>query len=209
MSQTTDFYLSWLGCSAFGANGVRLRDQEPNLFVPTDISGCQVWMDANDNFSVNYNDLKIVSSWTNKGLIANKFDASGLGVVLYGDKQQNGLNTVSFQEYGYLLSTFSMNFQARSVFIVCRPNSFPSNTAVPIYSSDISNCQETFFSRDTSGNWLYFIGKHPSPFPEIAMETLVNYTGYTNMSEFIVGTDLSNNWCGINSPTFSGWLAFS
>ena len=77
MSESTDFYVSWLGVGAFGANGVRIRDQEPPIFRPTDISGCVMWFDANNNVAVTYNDLLQVSSWSNLGTIGGQFDVSG------------------------------------------------------------------------------------------------------------------------------------
>lgn len=211
MSEITDFYSSWLGCSAFGANGTKLRDFEPINFNPLDISGCALWLDANDNFSVTYNDLQIVTSWASKGLIPAQFDASGIGVVEYGTSTQNGLNTVSFKDYGFLTSSFAFDFQARSVFVVAKPKVFADTTAIPILTSDTTDIQELFFSKN--GTWLWFEGKHPSPFPTTAIETATNYTGYANLAEFIIASDLSDNWTGINtqyiSPTYQSLPSYS
>lgn len=211
MSETTDFYVSWLGCGAFGVSGIRVKDQEPIVFRPTDISGCIGWMDANDNDAVTYNSLLQVSRWNNKGTLGGYFDASGAGVVSYGVAKQNGLNCVTFENGGFLAGSYSFNFQARSIFLVVRPNSFPSNTAVPIFSSDTTNCQETFFLKN--GTWTWFVGKHPSPVPEEAFETATDYTGYASMAEFVIGTDLSDNWTGINgtyiSPIYQATASFS
>lgn len=211
MSQITNFYVSWLGTTGFGMSGIRLRDQEPITFQPTDISGCAIWMDANDNDAVTYNSLLQVSSWKNKGTLGGQFDASGAGVVEYGQNQQNGLNTVTFREYGFLSGNFTLNFQSRSVFIVVKPNSFPAASGVPTFSSDTTNFQETFFAKN--GSWLWYEGKHPSPFPNNAFETSTDYTGYASIAEFIVGTDLSDNWSGINgtyiAPTYQSAASYA
>lgn len=196
MSQITDFYMSWLGCSAFGANQTRLKDQEPLIFKPTDISGCKIWMDATDNDAVQYNDLLLVSSWSNKGTLGGSFDASGAGIVSYGTAQQNGFNTVTFDNYGYLSGVFNMDFQARSVFYVIRANNIIDGSANSVMTSDTTGHQETFFIKD--GTWLSVEGKHPSPIPQQAFESTTDYTGYAYLTEFIVGSDLSDNWCGYN-----------
>lgn len=196
MSEETTFYSSWLGCPAFGASAVKFRDPEPVNFNPLDISGCAIWMDANDNASVNYTDVLEVLSWNNKGYLGGSFDASGIGLVLYGDATQNALNTVSFRNTGFLQGNFALNFQNRSIFVVTRPNSFTDGSANSIFSSDTTNCQELFFLKN--GTWTWFEGKHPSPIPEIAFETATDYTGYANLAEFINATDLSDNWHGIN-----------
>lgn len=211
MSETTDFYASWLGNNAFGNSGVRIRDQEPIDFKPTDISGCRFWLDANDGFTVNYNNLLEVSSWSNKGTLGGQFDISG-GLVQYGTAKVNGLNTVSFKTNGFLAGQFALNFQPRSIFLVTRPNTIPDASACAIFSSDTTNCQETFYLR-TGGVWTFFDGKHPSPVPQQAFESSTDYLGYAFNTEFIVGTDLSDNWSGINgtyiTPIYQATASYS
>lgn len=196
MSEYTDYYPTWLGNGAFGAAGVRLRDQEPIVFRPTDISGCAMWFDANDSFSVNYNNLQIVSSWSNKGTIGGQFDISGDNVVLYGAKQINGLNVVSFSENSFMQGKFTLDFQAKSMFFVTRENITPSGIANPWISSDTTNGLEAFSLRN--GALTYFIGKHPSPIPSLAFDSAVDYIGIANLTEFINASDASDNWVGIN-----------
>jgi len=208
MSQYTDFYMSWLGNASFGGSGVRLRDQEPLVFKPTDISGCRIWLDANDNDAVQYNDLLQVSSWSNKGTLPGQFDLSG-GVVTYGNVTQNGLNTVTFEPNGFMSGVFDMEFQNRSIFYVFKPNTVAKPT--PIFTSDITGHQEIFV--DVSGSWVTFSGKHPSPFPELAFETNTDYTGYAYMTTLIAGSDLSDNWSGYNgtftAPIYQSAASFT
>jgi hypothetical protein len=208
MSQTTDFYLSWLGNASFGGSGIRLRDQEPLVFRPTDISGCRIWLDANNNDAVQYNDLLQVSSWSNSGTLEGQFDLSG-GVVTYGNVTQNGLNTVTFEPNGFMSGVFDLEFQDRSIFYVFKPNTISKPT--PIFTSDITGHQELFV--DVSDSWVTFTGKHPSPFPEIAFETDADYTGYAYMTTLVAGSDLSDNWSGYNgtftAPIYQSAASFT
>lgn len=196
MSETTTFYSSWLGNGSFGANSVRLREIEPVVFKPTDISGCALWLDATDNDAVIYNNLLQVSAWKNKGYLGGQFDASGAGLVEYGAAQQNGFNTVTFQSGGYLTGTYNLDFQARSIFVVVKPVTVTDNSAVSILTADTTNLQELFFLK--SSTWLWFLGKHPSVIPEEAFESATNYTGYANLATFVLADYTDYNWTGIN-----------
>ena len=196
MSQITDFYPSWQGCAAFGNNTTRLRSDIPIIFRPTDLSGCAMWLDANDANTVTFNELLQVSSWSNKGYLGGQFDISGTSIVEFGSAQINGLNTVSFTENAYMVGTFALNFQARSVFFVAREKVTPLSVANPWLSSDASNGMETFSLRN--GVTTYFIGKHPSPIPTLAFETTTDYIQSPLLVEFLNDTDLSGNWFGLN-----------
>lgn len=199
MSETTDFYLSWQGCSAFGANGVRLRDQEPLIFSPLDLSGCALWLDANDNGTIAFNDLLQVVSWSNQGYVGGQFDVSGAELIGY-DQKQNNLQVLSFPEQGFMQGQFAFNFQDRSFFIVTREKVVPTGTPMPFFTSDTSNAME-FFSLKNGSN-IYFVGKHPSPIPELAIETTDSFVGSAVLVNFINGSDMSNNFFGINGTRF-------
>ena len=201
MSQYTDFYSSWLGNgNAFGGQAVRLRDQEPLIFKPTDISGCRIWLDANDSGSVNTNEFNTVLSWENKGTLGGQFDLSGSADIVYGDVKVNGLNTISFTESAFMQGRFQLNFQARSVFFVAKQNTVDLSNANPWFTSDTNGGMETFGLYGSST--IYFIGKHPSPVPELAFDASNNYIGTPVLTEFINGSDLSNNWLGLNGTKY-------
>ena len=197
MSEITNFYMSWLSGQAFGANSVRVRDQEPLIFKPTDISGCRIWLDANDANTVITNELLFVSSFVNKGTLNFQFDISGNQPVIYGSTIVNGLNTLSFTPDSFMQSAFALDFQPRSLFIVTKENSVPASNANPWLASDTSNGMEVFSL--TNGTQTYFLGKHPSPIPELAFETSTIYTGYPALVEFINSTDSNDNWMGVNT----------
>lgn len=200
MSEITDFYLSWSGSSAFGAAGIRVRDQEPIVFKPTDISGCAMWFDANDNDTVNYDDLLNVLSWSNKGTIGGQWDASG-GVILYGNTKQNGLNTITFNSNAFMSGQYQLNFQERSIFIVTKETGVPTGIPSPWITSDTANGMESFSQHN--GTTVYYIGKHNVVFPELAGESPTDYTGYAALFSFINATTLVDNYVGVNGTSIS------
>lgn len=200
MSEITDFYVSWQGTAAFGAAGIRVRDNEPIDFKPTDISGCVMWMDANDNDVVIYNDLLEVTSWINKGTIGGQWDLSG-GIILYGNAQQNGLNTVSFNSNAFMSGNFQFNFQARSLFIVTRETGVPAGIASPWITSDTNGGMESFSQHDTTT--IYYIGKHNNVFPALAAESATDYTGYAALFSFVNSATIADNFVGINRSPIS------
>ena len=197
MSQYTDFYMSWLGFSGGGVTSSRLRDTFPIIFSPTDISGCALWFDANNNTSVTYDDLLQVSSWSNLGTIPCQWETPNTGGVSYAQYLQNGLNTVGFASNAYMSTSMALDFQERSMFFVSRETSVPPGVANPWISSDTEDGMETFSL--VNGTTIFFLGKHPSPIPELAAETNLNFLSTTNLVTLINATDASNNFAGINT----------
>lgn len=197
MSEITDFYPSWLGCSAFGANSLRVRDIEPIIFKPTDISGCRMWFDANNGGSINANEFGTVLSWTNLGTLGGQFDLSGVADIQTGVNSVNNLNVISFAENAYMTGTFQLNFQERSVFIVAKEKTDLSGNVNPLFSSDTTNGMEIFSLTAPSGT-TFFMGKHPSPVPTLAFDSSFNFIGVPTLTEFINASDLSGNWMGTN-----------
>ena len=201
MSEITDFYLSWDGCGAFGANGRVLRENEPPIFQPTDISGCAMWFDATDNLSVDANEFGEVLSWSNKGTIGGQFDISGSAAVLYGTTFVNGLNTVSFTSNAFMEGSFQLNFQARTLFVVTKETSVAQGQPSPWLTSDTSGGMETFSQHDVTTT--YYIGKHNVVFPELAAESPTDYNGYPALFTFVNSVDLSDNYVGVNRQAIS------
>jgi hypothetical protein len=200
MSEITDFYPSWLGSSGFGASGIRVRDQEPIVFKPTDVSGCVMWMDANDNDAVVYNDLLQVSRWYNKGTIGGYFDLSG-GIIEYGNATQNGLNTVTFNTNGFMSGLFQFDFQDRSLFVVTRETTVLGGVPSPWITSDTAGGMESLSQHN--GSTLYYIGKHGNVFPELAGESATDYSNYAALFSFINSSDVSDNYVGVNRSQIS------
>jgi len=119
MSEYTDFYSSWLGCSAFGVSRIRVggtQPLDPVVFVPTDISGLYVWLDAANATSVTTDLSGNISSWSNLGSVATAF-APGSNLVSYATAP-NGSNIASFPGGATLESYFQLPYLTRTCFVV-------------------------------------------------------------------------------------------
>ena len=119
MSETTDFYMDWLGCGAFGAVGKRgLVIPEPVVFQPTDISNCSVWLDATDNLTIQGTGSN-VEKWFNKGdLSGSMVPYSTEAVPTTGIHNINGNNALWFDAYQTLTCNFTMTEQEYTFFVV-------------------------------------------------------------------------------------------
>ncbi len=122
MSESADYYMSWLGCSAFGVGStVKLQEPIPIAFQPTDLSFCAIWYDANNTASITTNiEDNTVLSWSNLGTIGGFLEPS-TGSGQSGVTTINGLNVVSFNEANTMvMSNTSITDQPRTFFIVSR-----------------------------------------------------------------------------------------
>ena len=100
-------------------------------FYPTDIGGCQLWLDAADTSTVT--GTSSVSAWADKSGTGNNMSLTAAGVSYASNK-------VTFASGGIMtsaLSTTITNGQS-VVFIVCEPTSVPTNGISMIFAcSDI------------------------------------------------------------------------
>ena len=120
MSETADFYSSWLGCASFGAVSKRaIAAPEPIVFQPTDLSNCSVWLDANDGATI-IDVSGSLTSWANKGTFGGSANAND-GVVLTGTDTINSLNVMKFQAYADLLFNWTQVSNPITCFIVMKP----------------------------------------------------------------------------------------
>jgi len=194
--------ISWLGNAEYGVAGTRLRAEIPLVFRPTDISGLQIWMDANDPSTVNANPFGTVESWSNKGDLSGNFDLSGGGAdIRYGENFVNGLNVVTFTANAYMAGTFALNFQDRSIFIVSRRNQVidPSGGVFTWLTSDTADGMETGISQ-SGANFTYLVATHPGFSVELGFVTTTDTKGYAELATFVnSSTDLSGNYVGLNS----------
>ena len=196
-------YVSWLGTgNIYGSAGTRVQEGAPDTFRPIDISGCVFWLDGNDTSAVNANPFGEVESWFNKGDLSGNFDISGSAAVRYGDNTINGLNVVSFSGDAYMTSTFTLNFQDRSMFVVSRRNQpiDPSGNIHTWLTADTTDGQETGILEDVSGGtFQYILSKHPGFAVELDFETSTNTTGYAELATFVnSSTDVSGNYVSLN-----------
>ena len=119
MSETTDFYMSWLGCSAFGSTSTRITAAEPVIFSPTDLSNCSVWLDATDNLSITADLSGNISAWFNKGDLSGSFiPFPGEAAPTTGTHTINSNNVVWFDSYQSLYQNVAFANEAFTIFVV-------------------------------------------------------------------------------------------
>jgi hypothetical protein len=195
--------VSWLGNASYGVAGPRsVRVTPLTAFIPSDISGLQMWLDANDPSTVNSNPFGTVESWHNKGDLSGNFDLSGGGAdIRYGFNSVNGLEVVTFTGDAYMTGTFALNFQDRSIFIVSRRNTNidPSGNVFTWLTSDTTDGMETGISQ-SGVNFTYLVATHPGFSVELGFTTKTDTTGYAELATFQnSSTDLSGNYAALNS----------
>lgn len=94
--------------------------QTPTLFSPTQISGCQLWLDAATTFS-GFSNGQTISSWTDKS--ANAFSGTAANSPTVRTNVQNGLPIVRFNgtnqyiDFGNILN---LGTNALSIFAVTK-----------------------------------------------------------------------------------------
>lgn len=190
--------VSWLGNAEYGVAGIRVREDNPFVFTPTDISGLQLWMDANDSDAVNANEFGTVLSWHNKGDLSGNFDLSGTADVRYGDNFVNGLNVVTFNGDSFMTGTYALNFQARSLFVVSRRNTDISGGTFTWLTSDATGGLESGISQ-SGATFSYLNAKHPGFAVELDFDTTTDTKGYAELASFVnSATDVSGNYLGLN-----------
>lgn len=129
MSEYTDFYVDWLGCGAFGAQSRRLVAEEPITFLPTDLSNCSIWLDANDPTTI-VDNSGVVFRWSNKGLSGGTANLND-GSVLNGIDTINGLNVLKFQPFADLLFNWTQTVNPITFFVVIKPITDLSGAPLP------------------------------------------------------------------------------
>lgn len=190
--------VSWLGNASYGVAGVRIEATIPITFSPTDISGLQLWMEANDASVVNANAFGTVVSWQNKGDLSGTFDLSGVADVRYGFNTVNGLNVVTFEGLSYMTSSYTMGFPDRSVFMVARRNVLDASGIILYLGTDVSG-MEMGAAQDLSGNFDYVLAKNPIFVPTLVFNTATDTTGSPELLTFTCSaTDISGNYAGLN-----------
>ena len=130
MSETTDFYLSWLGCSAFGNASIGGPTGGVKLFSPLDISDCYIWFNCDDLTSISQSETGAVLSITNQGLAGSTaLKATTEDVTVVQDV--NNLNCLNMPGGAFLEFTGTLPYQNRTVFLVYKLTYDISGAAYP------------------------------------------------------------------------------
>ena len=213
MSETTDFYMSWLGCSAFGqARSFNVQVPVPVAFSPTDLSNCSVWLDATDNLAVTADLSNNVVSWFNKG------DLSGSMVPVVGEAPPStnnhdisGNNVIWFDAYQSLVQNLTFVNEAYTIFVV-------TNTLSDLSVNNYADWFGSFVSGGFSSGLSEYLGTYYTGVGANAIDNYVmiargNYPqGNPTIYSVRSSSDLSNNALWIDNSgqtldfnTFSGY----
>ena len=179
-----------------------------NPFKPTDIGGCQLWLDGADPAGTGTppSNGATVSTWVDKATAKNA-TATGTSTYLTG----GGIN---FTGSSYFLNqTFSQNLSQRSIFIVFQETTNSQYAGVfpiiPTPNSGNDQSETNGLSSETTNNTLSFVGisyfssvGSGNPLPKAIYYDSMNGTtgsGYFN------GTNATNVTAGYTAGTCSGY----
>ena len=147
MSESADFYSSWLGFNAFGLGSIRRIAEVPTTILPTDLSNCSIWLDANDPTTLTDNSANMVLIWNNKGLAGGSALAND-GSVYDNTHTMNGLNVLNFTPYSDLLFNWTQTVNPITCFVVMKPITDLSSAALPYIN--FFDALSTFYNFGTS-----------------------------------------------------------
>jgi len=130
MSETTDFYLSWLGPPAFGTTSSPPTPANPfTVFTPLDISGCSIWFNCDDQETIVQDVVGNLSTIRNLGAVSGEA-ATTLGSVTVV-QDINNLNCLAFASTSLLSFTATLPYTSRTTFLVYKVTSdLSANTFV-------------------------------------------------------------------------------
>jgi len=200
--------------------------QTVSVFTPTQISGCQLWLDAADSSSVTLSGSS-VTQWRDKSGFNNHVISGGTAPIY-----SSSSNAVVFNGNGYLInSAFSLPLANRSVFIVCNQTASSSSNAfegilvfgasnVVDYNSSnaivyngrgsnvVANCSFGVFynySQNNFGDYRLDFGNVTIPAPfSIYTDVFANPSGSLHVNGSNVATDSIAGTIGTSTGFFLG-----
>lgn len=139
---------------------------EPIQFSPLDISGCALWLDANDSSTITTREDNRVLKWFDKAKPSNQnyyqHSGSPAGSGLYNTHYMNQLQTIYFEPNTYMEHQdggWVFGFQARTFFAVIKPLTDLTTALQPyinIFNGFTTGAMNTGLSYDSlSGNHQY------------------------------------------------------
>lgn len=133
MSESADFYMSWLGCSAFGvASSQLLVAPTPVPFAPTDLSDCLLWYDANNGATISTDVDNSILAWASLGSATDFTLGPNTGSAFSGIDTINGLNVATFSAGKNMITgAASLNTQESTWFYVVESLTDLATEAVP------------------------------------------------------------------------------
>lgn len=107
-----------------------IPSQNNQVFLPTQISGCHVWLDATDP---NGNGIpgaanQLLGNWKDKS--SNNFNSIASNAAVVSKSSVNGLDSIYFSgsQTGYVFSDATINSATHSFFFVAKPTTVTANT---------------------------------------------------------------------------------
>ena len=212
MSESEDYYMSWLGCNSFGAVSKRITAEEPVVFQPTDLSNCSIWLDGTDNLTITADLSNNVQAWFNKGdLSGSMIPYPSQAAPTTNNHDISGNNVIWFDSYQTLYNNYTFTNETFTMFIV---TTTISDLSVNNYASWFNGFSSGAFSSGLS-EYLgtYYTGCGGSGIDNYVMIARPNYpinkpTIYAIRSS----SDLSNNAIWIDNSgqtldfnTFAGY----
>lgn len=199
MSETTDFYMSWLGPPAFGIRSTAppAIQPQPVIFTPLDISDCYIWFNGDDLGSITIDNVGVIQA------VANLGQASGSAIYSVGDVTSivdvNNLNCMNFPSGSMLEFTATLPYQSRTQFVVFKNTTDMSGATYPYltFMSGGASSMQTGIQK-TSATWTFSMCQNGINCPLIG-----DYAdNILNVPHFVMyissATDLSSNVLSID-----------
>ena len=204
MSEYTDFYLSWQGCSAFGNTPstapIVTPPIPPVVFTPLDISDCYIWFNADDETSIQLAEDGGLTSFSNLGL-ASGAALSNLGKVSVVQDVAN-LNCVNFPSGSQLTFNVTLPYCSRTQFVVFNSLSDMSGATYPFLtfiSGGYSSMQTGVNWDSNSGNFQYSMCQNGINCPILGTIATNPLSNPTIVTYVIDSNSSSNSYLYINN----------
>jgi hypothetical protein len=221
----------------FAANSLRVRLGDPpdflvgGGFVPTDITGCVLWLDASDTGTIT-EASGAVSQIDDKSSAGNHAtQGTGSAQPTTGTRTQNGLNVLDFDGTGdYLSSALTASDRTQTVFGVWLLDTINGDDMGLLGSAGGTGGRQVQFRTDTNRisvvkSWVAVLGDYSvaamaasTPYVSVtaigdanfiqslndsAEETDTESTTFTAARTTVIGTDAGNGLFGY----LNGWIA--
>jgi hypothetical protein len=182
-----------------------------SFFTPTQISGCQLWLDGADpaGYGVIPANGATVSTWADKSGNARNVTGSGTPTFLSG----GGINFNGTNAF-YTNTNFAYNLSTRSVFLVAKVNTYKQYagliTFIPNPTSDVDQNSITGMSVETAANTSLSFNQYlggPAPvYMSVLTASLTNVNLYNDNMNGTIGTGFvnGNTITNITTATIAG-----
>lgn len=206
MSESTDYYVSWAGCPSFGVAGPRVQATitPPVVFLPTDLSNCEVWFDANngDSITVDSKDGTSMLTWTSLGTSGDVMTPD-TGTAQYGIDTINGLATAYFPASNTMSWYGRISNQEKTIFYVSKGLSDLTTLGAP-YMDNITGVA----SGGLQVGYVYSLGNfiYTNCVNGVACATaysLTNPVSNAQMTSWRITSNLGSNFFHLNSSNLS------